>query len=275
MQERKRVYPGEKTPAKGLSYLLLFLSAVILFSGLAARGDDRPVLEAAATATPIPLDEAFDETRETREIVVEGKSWYALQLGAFGEESSAQTLASRFQTRGAAGYVWQDERYRVLAAAYSDKDDAQAVRQQLREAHKVDSYLFEISLPSLVLRMTGMRGQIDVLEAAFLHAEELLSELRRASDDLDRLETNVSETLNELNALRERLDLVALRLEQRFPKPRNVAAEQLLLLFQDYSRFVAEQNETQSSARLGQQIKYQLLRSLFLQKQLTDALKQS
>ena len=34
MQTRKRVYPSERKPAKWVSFSLLFLSAVILFSGM-------------------------------------------------------------------------------------------------------------------------------------------------------------------------------------------------------------------------------------------------
>ena len=179
MQTRKRVYPSERKPAKWVSYSLLFLSAVILFSGVAARSGGDAVFETVATPSPIPLDAAFDETRETREITLNGSVWYALQLGAFETEEAARQLAEQFQRRGAAGYLWPEERFRVLAAVYPEKEDAQAVRQQLRDQHDVDSYLFEISIPSVSLRMTGMRGQIDILEAAFLHAEELIRQMER------------------------------------------------------------------------------------------------
>ena len=158
MQTRKRVYPSERKPAKWVSYSLLFLSAVILFSGVAARSGGDAVFEIVATPSPIPLDAAFDETRETREITLNGSVWYALQLGAFETEEAAGQLAEQFQRRGAAGYLWPEERFRVLAAVYPEKEDAQAVRQQLRDQHDVDSYLFEISIPSVSLRMTGMRG---------------------------------------------------------------------------------------------------------------------
>ena len=113
--------------------------------------------------------------------------------------------------------------FRVLAAVYPEKEDAQAVRQQLRDQHDVDSYLFEISIPSVSLRMTGMRGQIDILEAAFLHAEELIRQMERISETLDRQEITPAEAAEELNTLREQVELVALRMEQRFLSPRNAA----------------------------------------------------
>ena len=239
MQGKRRVYPSERKPAKWVSYSLLFLSAVILFSGVAARSGDDAVIQTVATPSPIPLDAAFDETRETQEITLNGSVWYALQLGAFETEEAAHQLAEQFQRRGAAGYVWQNERYRVLAAVYPEKEDAQAVRQQLREQHDVDSYLYEISVPALSLRMTGMKGQIEILEAAFLHADELIRQTERISETLDRQEITPAEAVTELNTLREQVELVALRMEQRFAAPK-LAVERLIALFQDYAAFAQE-----------------------------------
>lgn len=273
MQTRKRVYPSERKPAKWVSYSLLFLSAVILFSGVAARSGGDAVFETVATPSPIPLDAAFDETRETREITLNGSVWYALQLGAFETEEAAGQLAEQFQRRGAAGYLWPEDRFRVLAAVYPEKEDAQAVRQQLRDQHDVDSYLFEISIPSVSLRMTGMRGQIDILEAAFLHAEELIRQMERISETLDRQEITPAEAAEELNALREQVELVALRMEQRFLSPRNAAVTGLIGLMRDYAAFAREKTGQESNALLSRQLKYQTIQTIRLLLELTDALR--
>ena len=273
MQGKRRVYPSERKPAKWVSYSLLFLSAVILFSGVAARSGGDAVFETVATPSPIPLDAAFDETRETREITLNGSVWYALQLGAFETEEAAGQLAEQFQRRGAAGYLWPEERFRVLAAVYPEKEDAQAVRQQLRDQHDVDSYLFEISIPSVSLRMTGMRGQIDILEAAFLHAEELIRQMERISETLDRQEITPAEAAEELNTLREQVELVALRMEQRFLSPRNAAVTGLIGLMRDYATFAREKTGQESNALLSRQLKYQTIQTIRLLLELTDELR--
>ena len=273
MQTRKRVYPSERKPAKWVSYSLLFLSAVILFSGVAARSGGDAVFETVATPSPIPLDAAFDETRETREITLNGSVWYALQLGAFETEEAARQLAEQFQRRGAAGYLWPEDRFRVLAAVYPEKEDAQVVRQQLRDQHDVDSYLFEISIPSVSLRMTGMRGQIDILEAAFLHAEDLIRQMERISETLDRQEITPAEAAEELNTLREQVELVALRMEQRFLSPRNAAVTGLIGLMRDYAAFAREETGQESNALLSRQLKYQTIQTIRLLLELTDELR--
>lgn len=58
------------------------------------------MIQTVATPSPIPLDAAFDETRETQEITLNGSVWYALQLGAFETEEAACQLAEQFQRPG-------------------------------------------------------------------------------------------------------------------------------------------------------------------------------
>lgn len=100
MQTGKRVYPRQREPGKWLSYLLLFLSAVVVISGVVSRGGDLTI-EPAATATPIPTDAYFDETVEEREITPPSATWYALPAGVLlkAETGPAQELGQLRETR--------------------------------------------------------------------------------------------------------------------------------------------------------------------------------
>lgn len=272
MQSNKRVYPSERKPGKWLSYLLLFFSAVIVLSGLTNRGGEQPIIQPVATETPIPLEAAFDETPESRELTLPGGTWYALQLGAFETEAGARDLAEQYGSRGAAGYVWLDGRYRTLAAIYPSREDAQNVRQQLLSQHSIESYLYEVPIPALTVRMKGMKGQIDILQAAFSHAAELTSSLQALSVRMDRQELSVAEACEALNALKAQMELVALRLEQRFTTPRNAAVQGLIGLFRDFGAFAAKQDEGQSAVELGRQVKHEAIHSLYLTKEIVDTL---
>ena len=273
MQGDKRVYPAGGFPGKWLSYLMLFLSAVVLLSGLVSGGGEAGVeIAVAPTATPIPLDEGFDETPESRELVLPQHTWYALQLGAFEGERSAQELAQRFRLRGAAGYVWQDERYRALAALYPSRDDAQSVREQLMERHTVETWLFQVDLPAVRLRLSGMKGQLDILEAAFLHANDLVSQLQTLSVAMDRQERSADEALQALASLREQMETVRLRLEQRFSSPRHQTVEGLICCFADYAAFSGELAGGESAVELAARVKHQTLQSLRMLKSVYDEL---
>ena len=265
MERNRRVYPAQQSRDGWLSYLLLFLSALIILSGLVFREEGSTLsIKLASTPTPIPLEEAFDETPCEKELELPSGNWYALQLGAFESEEAARKLGQEYARRGAAGYVWLDGRYRTLAAVYPLKEDAQAVRSQLSLIHEVDTYLYEISLPALRIRLSGMKGQLEILEAAFLHANDLITSLQAMSVALDRQETNVPEALDSLHALRDQLSIISLRLRQRFASPRHQAVTGLLECFDSFIAFADSFPENENEVMIATRLKQQTLDSLDL-----------
>jgi len=267
MQKQRKVYPSGHAPIRWISWLLLALSALMVLSGLTAREKVGNTIVPLPTETPYPLTEHFDETMETCQWTLPAVARYALQLGAFDSEESARILAEQFQGRGAAGYLWQDERYRVLAAIYKSEADARQVRQQLSQQHEVDSYLFRISLPPVAVSIHGMRGQIEILQAAFGHAADLISNLQEACLKSDRSENTRDEQIEALQAIHEQMQLVKLRLYQRFPEPRNACVVALIDLFDDYSRYAEALDSQQPEVLFSAMLKHQTLRSLDLLRQ--------
>lgn len=273
MERTRRVYTMQRSANSRLSYLLLFLSLVVLLSGFVWRGNRNELkVKAIPSVTTPPLDEAFDETPVQREMTLEGSNWYAIQLGAFEEAEAAEEMSNRFSRRGAAGYVWFEGRHRALAAVYPLREDAQAVRDRLREIHEVDSHLFEIRLPVVKLRLNGMKGQLDILEAAFLHVNDLVRELQCLSVELDQQEINVREAEGRLESTKQTLELVGLRLQQRFSRPYHSLVDNILKILQDYSRFAEELPQDMNEVQLGTALKKQTLTSLYLLKNVYDTL---
>jgi len=273
MEKHTRVYPAEKANGGWLGKLIMFLSLVVIFSGLAGRDVDGDLsIQAEPSATPIPLHESFDETITETAFTLPASTWYTLQLGAFETEEAAKEMAEQYTRRGAAGYVWQDGRYRVLAAVYPSRDDAQSVRQRLSQQHRVDSYLYEVSLPALQLRLSGMKGQMDILQAAFLHADDLIRQLYQLSAAMDRQEMSVAECIEALLPLQDNAQTVTLRLNQRFTKPRHAAVTGLINLFDSFSSFVRNCDETQSSVAIGSEVKHQTILSLHMLKHVYDTI---
>ncbi len=273
MQDNRRVYKTGSFPSKWLTYLLLFLSATVLLGGLLQNKDDIGLsITPALTPTPIPTGEAFDETRESRDIALAGHEWYALQLGVFDGEASAKELAERFRARGAAGYIWNDGRCRVLAALYASKDDAQGVRKQLSEQHSVDTYLFTINLPEMALRLSGMKGQLDIIEAAFAQANGITESLQALSIAMDKQETGAEDAIAALRAIATQADTVKLRLMQRFPEPHHKTVDGLIGCFEDYRAFADNLKSGANLVELTVDIKHQAFRGLQLLKEVYDGL---
>lgn len=263
MEQRKRVYRTNRGFRRLGCALLLAAAAVIVISGVLSRSDGNGfVLSSIPEPTAVPMDEAFDETPAETVLELSETNWYALQVGVFENEESARELAKAFQKRGAAGYLWQDGRYRVLAAAYPEREDAQLVREQLRDEHNIDSYLFTIRFPAVRLRLSGMQGQIDILKAAFVHASDLAVQIQKLSVSMDRQEMSVSETVSALLSLCEQPETVALRLKQRFASPVPSAVEALISCFDSFSAFANSVSAEESAASMGMQLKQQLFETL-------------
>lgn len=269
----KRVYPLKRCMASKISICLLLLTAAVVISGLwGEKLDSGLEIVPAPTTTPIPLDETFDETMTEAEIELPSSEWYALQLGAFENEASAAEMAQQFAKRGAAGYVWQDGRFRALAAVYPFREDAQQVRQQLETQHGIDTYLYQIELPPVRLKLSGMRGQLDILQAAFLHVNDLIRSLQEISIFIDRRELNADETITGLQELNSQLETVALRLRQRFQTPRHQAVEGLLQILDGFHAFCADLQGQNSSVGLAAKVKYQTFSALHGLRQVYDTL---
>ena len=273
MERRTRVYPARKPFSRWISLFLLLLSAVLMVSGvvLPHSQDGLSILRIPQATTP-PVDTPFDDAPASREITLPSSQWYALQLGAFEDAEAARKCADQFTARGAGGYIWQDARYRVLAAVYPLKEDAQQVRQQLDSQHGVDSYLYSVDLPALKLRLNGMQGQLDILEAAFVHASDLVVQLQRLSVLMDRQERSIDEILTETTQIGQLLQAVSQRLKQRFAVPRPACVEGLIASFDSFLSFALDMDSSTSSVRLGSALKRQTLSSLHALKQIYDTL---
>ncbi len=271
MQEQKRIYPSGHAPVRWISWLITALAALVVLSGLFTRSHTDTIIQPVPTETPLPLEESFDETMETCEWSLPEVSWCALQLGAFESEESARSLAEQFRPRGAAGYLWQAERFRVLAAIYATEEDARTVRTQISDQHGVDSYLYRISLPGMQVSIHGMKGQIEIMQAGFLHAADLIAQLQACSLQADRSDEDSSISA-QLEALAEQTSLVAARLRQRFPEPRNSCVAGMLKLFQSYADFYAALEQDEPAVSFGARLKYQSILSLDLLRQVYDTL---
>jgi hypothetical protein len=117
-----------------------------------------------------------------------------------------------------------------------------------------------------------MRGQIEIIQAGFTHAADMVSFLQEICVLSDRSELTREEQLQRLNALNDQLQLVKLRLYQRFPEPRNACVAGLMTLFDDYASFVTIASAEESQVLFGAMLKHQTIRSLDLLRQVYDIL---
>ena len=259
-------YPVRK---RGGWAVLLLLGGLLLGAGAVTYGKQAweaalPLLpgiwQPSVAAVPAPPPETV--SREERTLTLPGHTWYALQLGAFDSADAAESLAEAYRSRGAAGYIHKQGQYRVLAAAYTARADAQAVMTQLRANHQVDAVLTEITQAEVTLRLSGRPDQLTALSDAYDAMEQISQQLAALSDGLDRGKTDRQQALSALRSHRDTLTALKNRIDTYFgknaPLPVTDAADMLDAL----SLSLNEALSAQSNAVLGARIKYAQLQCL-------------
>lgn len=257
----KRTYRMQGGGKRILTGVLLFVSCLLILAGLLRGSGNGLLVETKPTATPTVFGAAFDETPSSREIVLAARNWYAIQLGAFENEQSATAQAQSYATRGAAGYVRSDGRFRVLAALYPLKEDAQIVREQLRGQHEIDSYVYEILLPEIKFNAEGMAGQLDALDAAMQYLNTALEKFCGISVSLDKRDLNMEQQLAALNEVSSQADTLRTVLSQRIVAPGYKVVTNLTELLTQISQACKTVADTssQGSVAMATQMKYQAL----------------
>ena len=232
--------------------MALLLLAVLVGAGVCVlrQGDKYLTLSPRATLTP------EDSAPDTRSVTLPGKTWYALQLGVFEKESAAAGLAEAFRARGAGGFVDGQDNFRVLAAAYPSRADAQAVQSQLRAAHQVDAFICDVTRPEIVLRLTGQKAQLTALLDAYDALDQAAEHLSSLSCALDNREMKAEEILPALQSRRDTATALARRLAALFGESPHPAVREIIALLSDLSQALDSALAASGETRLGAQIKY-------------------
>jgi len=261
-----------KTRGAGRRALLcVLLGAAILAASLAVRSrlGLPPAFSLQPRATAAPKQDAV---RAERELTLSAQSLYALQLGAFTQESAARQLAQEYAARGAAGYIRaEDGAWRVLAAAYPTRAEAQAVQTRL-SAQGISAYIHPCARQAVTLRAGGTGSQIAALAEAVGYLDGLGDKLFALSAALDARETPAEQALTALDS--EGVTSAALEgaLLSAFPE----GLPGSLLPLGDALRAVAdaarEARDANSAARTGAALKRCQLSVFFCLQSFTDDL---
>lgn len=151
--------------------------------------------EAAPAPTPTPAG-------ETVQINMPGVEIYMIQMGCYNTEAECLPAAETLRSLGAAGYVYNDGgALRLIAAAFSDRDSADGVRDRLIEQGH-ESTVFELKHESVDLLVTADHETVLPIRTAFSFAGECADQLDELSVDFDVNSRSVEYALGVLSELR-------------------------------------------------------------------------
>lgn len=246
-----------KTGRRGLraAVCLLLGAGILMLSWRLRAGGTLPFHISGSTATPAVRVSASPQRTEA-EISLSARTWYALQLGAFTQEASARQLAQEYIARGAAGYVHRDtQAFRVLAAAYPTRAEAQIVQTRL-SAQNVAVYIHTFSQPALSLRAQGEEMQVQAVQDALLYLDALPDKLCTLFCALDSHDTDEAAARSALQSEGVTCAQLRKKLASAFHSKLPDALAPLDTLLSDLAAAgEAIQNET-GAARIGAALKH-------------------
>lgn len=182
-----------------------------------------------ADPTATPVSKAWDQTVETREVLLPQTSWYAIQTGVFSTEAAALEKSDAYADRGAPGVIVQDgDKWRVFIACYGSAGEAASVRQGLEEKQRIDTYQYDWQCPELRLRLSGMAGQLDMAEAGLLMMLQTAEQLRDSAMLMDAGQLTVQEASEMLQTMNGQVTLWRETTCERFGQPRPELIDALL-----------------------------------------------
>ncbi len=241
----------------GRRWIVWVILAPLLAAGAYAALQTLPKYAAPyLSIQPAPTLTPRDSAADSRVITLAGETWYALQLGAFDSADAARSLAEAYRVRGAGGLIWQQEVYRVLAAAYASRADAQAVQTRLMAQHGVETVVIDVRWPDVTLRVTGQKAQLDALTDAYDAFPKLIRHLSEWSSALDQGEAETSQALAALQSERDTASALAGRLQALFGDGGHPAVQDVRNMLAGVTAALDAALTAQSATRLGAQIKY-------------------
>lgn len=214
--------------------------------------------------SPSPTLSPDEVKADTRVMSIPGETWYALQLGVFTSREAADAAAAPFSSRGAAAYLYEDgTSFRVLAAAYKTRAEAQTVMSRLKTDHGIETFIFELSRGEVTLKVHGQAAQLTALESAYAclsGAGGLLADLSAGLDNYTRTEEETRAALTSeedtVGSLREKLGML-------FDDP-PVSVKGVLESLTTLSDALTDAQKQTGAALLGAKIKYAQLVALDL-----------
>ena len=232
----------ERPTAVALAIALCVTMLVVYVLTLDLKGPD--VVESMAAAP-----------RVTREIDFEPLEGWCVVMATCDSPQPARLMASAWVGRGAAGYVHFDgAAYRVLAAAYPTRAEAQAVQTRLG-GQNISTYIHPCAQEALTLRAGGEGRQVEAVTETLGYLDGLGGKLHTLSAALDSRERTAEECRSAL--LSEGATCAGLRqgLEKAFDGTPPASLQPLDALLSQVSDIAEAARNENSAARVGAALK--------------------
>lgn len=156
--------------------------------------------------------------------ITTGKTFYAVSLETEKTIQSANERAKEYKQKGAAGYVYNAgaTEYKILSSAYTNKNDAQAVLENLKQSG-ISAEIIELKLFPINLKISLNSNSSEILKKGLnLFYSNYLS-LYNLGNKLDQNKLDETSVKKEINNIINENESVIKEISKTFSSSSNIA----------------------------------------------------
>lgn len=161
-------------------------------------GEDKTPIQ---TACPSPASETPGVESESAKVVLSRLELYMIQMGVYSSQENTAEQTEALKKAGAAGYVYNDNgSFRVIAAAFTDEQDAESVCDRLN-SEGYSSTVFTLKVNGAELLITSEGSDLKAVKEAFDSASlslKRIADITGVTDIDDNTKADVSAGLSTL-----------------------------------------------------------------------------
>ena len=129
---------------------------------------------------------------------------FLLQIGVFDENNNAKQISNDMILQGCSGYILEkDQKYRVFLSGYSNKDDAENVKNRLLTEYEIDTKVFELSNNSIEVTIEGNDNLLMEVDDSVKKMLYFPDELIKISQNFDKKLLEYDEVKDDINKLKK------------------------------------------------------------------------
>ena len=156
--------------------------ASIISSPVATNNPSAAAVSTRKPQATEPGTSAGNAEAQSMTLTLKGFTVWGVQFGAYGTQQAAQQAGGP-QT----AVFFEQQRYRVIDSLWQQKEDAQAYQQGISQ----ESYVTELTAPSVNLKLTGSQQKLDAIAQAVQSWEAALTSLLEAQQSLTAEEASL------------------------------------------------------------------------------------
>ena len=127
-------------------------------------------------------------------------NFYAVEVNSFDDYDEAYTFATQLQTKGGAGYITYNKKYKVLSSLYLTYDDAKSVADNIKAEYS-KACVYEIAFPDIVVPDDITKEQQNAITTSFAVTKSAIATMTNIYLGVDKGEIKDSTALTMLYTL--------------------------------------------------------------------------